>query len=536
MLLKRRAFLIESALGALALGCDQPEVPVVHFAEPPQVLPPSGPTRPAPDTTLARDLGRALDAAKRAGATYADARIHLRKRESIHTRQDHVVGVQSRETYGIGVRVLAFGAWGFAATTSVDEASADVVAQRAVAVARANSKAQKRAIELAPANAIAATWSTPLSVDPLKVPIKERAELLLSLWPEAKKVAGVAFLDAEAHAIDEWKLVATSVGSIIEQRIVRVGAEYTVTAKNDRSGEFVTRRHDLPPMQAGWEHITGSTFAADAQKIAEDAVEKLKAPSVDPGAYDLVLAPSNLWLTVHESVGHPTELDRILGYEADLAGTSFVKTADIGKLKYGSPLMTIVADKTSPGGLATCAYDDECVPTQSWKLVDGGILAGVQTTREQAGWIGEKESRGTSYAEHYGAIPFQRMPNVSLLPGNEKRSLDDIVAATDRGILVVGDGSWSIDQQRYNFQFGGQTFHRIHKGKVREALKDVAYQSNSLEFWSSLDMIGDKSTWEIHGTLEDGKGEPGQSNPVSHGCPAARFKQVNVLNTNRRSA
>ena len=535
MLLNRRAFLIESALGALALGCTQQPVRTVQFAEP---LPPQpfAPVRPAPDNVLARIVARALDAANRAGATYADARIHQRKHEFLRTREDHVVDVGSSDSYGIGVRVLAFGAWGFAASPLVTEESADAIAARAVAVARANSKAQKRPIELAPVAAVTAIWSTPMKTDPFKVPLKDKADLLLSLWGEAKKVAGIAFLDASSHAYDEWKLVATTVGSLVEQRIVRVGVDYEVTAKNDKTGEFVTRRHDLPPMQSGWEHIADSTLVADAKKIAEDAVEKLKAPSVEPGQMDLVLAPSNLWLTIHESVGHPTELDRSLGYEADLAGTSFATPKDIGTLKYGSPLMTIVADKTTPGGLATCAYDDECVPTQSWKLVDGGTFAAFQTTRDQAGWVHENASRGTSYADGYGSIPFQRMPNVSLLPGTEKRSQADIISATDDGILIVGDGSWSIDQQRYNFQFGGQMFYRIRKGKLKGALKDVAYQSNSLDFWKSLDMVGDKSTWEIHGTLNDGKGEPGQNNPVSHGCPAARFKKVNVLNTNRRGA
>jgi TldD protein len=287
-------------------------------------------------------------------------------------------------------------------------------------------------------------------------------------------------------------------------------------------------------MHGGFEYVTRSSLVTDARKIAEDAIEKLKSPSVSPGKKDLVLAPSNLWLTIHESVGHPTELDRALGYEADLAGTSFATTDKLGKLKYAADLVTLVADKTTPGGLATCAFDDEGVRTQQWKLVDRGMLVGYQTTRDQASWIGEKESRGTAYAEDHESFPFQRMPNVSLVPGDKPLKIDDLVAATDSGILITGDGSWSIDQQRYNFQFGGQMFFAIEKGKVKHALKDVAYQSNSLDFWRSCDMVGGKDSWQLHGTLYDGKGEPGQSNAVSHGCPPARFRGVNVLNTRKR--
>lgn len=535
-MLSRRHFLIETSLAALAAGCATGEPRRLDFAAPILPAPPVSVPRPAPDDHLARVLGRALDTAKKAGASFADARVHQRKHEELHTREDHVVGVSSSETYGLAVRVLAFGAWGFASSPRVTEEDAARVALRAVAVAYANRGAQKRPIELSPAPTVTERWHTPFVVDPFTVPLAEKAELLLSLWPEAKKVSGVAFLDGVAEAFDEWKLVATTDGSLIEQRIVRVGAGYTVTAKDDKKGEFVTRAHELPPMQAGWEFVTKSPLVADARKMAEDAVEKLKSPSVKPGKRDLVLAPSNLWLTIHESVGHPTELDRALGYEADLAGTSFATVDKLGKLKYASDGVTIVADKTTPGGLATCAFDDEGVRTQQWKLIDGGLFVGYQTTRDQAAWIGEKTSRGTAYAEDHESFPFQRMPNVSLMPSDKKRSLEDIVAATDSGILITGDGSWSIDQQRYNFQFGGQMFYAIEKGKVAHALKDVAYQSNSLEFWRSCDMIGGKEAWQLHGSLYDGKGEPGQSNAVSHGCPPARFRGVSILNTRRGGA
>jgi TldD protein len=287
-------------------------------------------------------------------------------------------------------------------------------------------------------------------------------------------------------------------------------------------------------MQAGWEYVENSSLLADARRVGEEAVEKLKAPSVTPGKRDLILDPTNMWLTIHESIGHPTELDRAMGYEANFAGTSFATTDKLGKLKIGAPILTFYADKTTPGGLASCGYDDDGVKTQRWNLVENGVFVGYQTTREQAGWINEKSSRGTSYADSYGSVPFQRMPNVSMAPGPRERSFDELIAATDDGIAVVGRGSWSIDHQRLNFQFGGQVFWEVKKGKKTRMLRDVAYQANTIQFWTACDAIGGKAAWQLHGSLGDGKGEPLQINAVSHGCPPARFRGQNILNTNRR--
>ena len=485
-------------------------------------------------TELEAALGRALDVAKRLGASYADARVHLRRYETLVAREAHLVSVDASETYGIGVRVVVDGAWGFASAGSVFDADAAAAAARAVAVAKANGGARRRPIALAPTAVVTGKWQTAMQIDPFLVPLADKAALILSIWPEAKKVAGVAFCTASCESQDEAKTFASSEGSLVEQRIVRVGGDYQLTAKND-AGDYVTRAHELAPMQAGWEHVSRGTFASDARRMAEECVEKLEAPSVAPGPRDLVLAPSNLWLTIHESIGHSTELDRALGYEANLAGTSFATPDKLGKLRYGGEHVTLYADKTTPGGLATCAWDDDGVPTQKWNLVERGLFVGYQTTRDQAAWIGEKASRGASYAEDHRGVPFQRMPNVSLAPSTEQRTLADLVAATDDGILITGDGSWSIDHQRYNFQFGGQTFREIKKGKLGRMLRDVAYQSNTLAFWAACDMIGDASGWELHGSLHDGKGEPGQSNPVSHGTAPARFRKIDVLNTKRSS-
>jgi TldD protein len=486
------------------------------------------------DSTLEEVVSRALAAAKRAGADYADIRVHRRRYESVRTREDHIVSVDSTGSYGLGVRVLAGGAWGFAASSRVEPREAERVAGLAVEIARANARVTRRPVALAPAVAHVDVWQTPLEKDPFKIPLADKADLLLAINAAAMKVPRVKYVSSFYEGIGEWKLFASSEGAYIEQNITRLWPGYEVTAVDDKSGEFVTRAHELPPRQAGWEYVEGSTLLDDAKKMGEDAVEKLRAPSVEPRKTNLILAPTNLWLTIHESVGHPTELDRALGYEANLAGTSFATVEKVGKLQYASPIVTLYADKTTPGGLATVAYDDDGVKTQRFDLVKQGRFVGYQTTREQAGWIHEKESRGTSYAQDYRSFPFQRMPNVSLQPGPKDLRVQDLIAATDDGIYITGNGSWSIDHQRYNFQFGGQMFYEVKKGRVTRALKDVAYQANTLAFWNGCDLIGGASEWRMGGALHDGKGEPVQSNAVSHGCPPARFVGVNILNTNAR--
>ena len=486
------------------------------------------------DPALDDLVKRALATAKKAGATYADVRIVRMRNEYVSTREDRVEGIASTEEYGVGIRVIAGGAWGFAASPSVTLAEADRVARAAVAIAKANASLVKRPVVLAPERPHVDVWQTPLVKDPFKIPLEDKAELLLAINREAMKVPGVKFVNSWSAANSEWKLLATSEGAYVEQHIVRVGPGYQVTATDDKRGEFESREHDLPPRQAGWEYVTSASLLADARRIADEAVQKLKAPPVTAGKRDLILDPTNLWLTIHESIGHPTELDRALGYEANFAGTSFATPDKLGKLRIGPPHLTFYADKITPGGLATCGYDDDGVATQRWNLVDKGLFVGYQTTREQAGWIKEPASRGTCYADSYASFPFQRMPNISLAPGDRERSIDDLIAATDDGVVVVGSGSWSIDHQRLNFQFSGQTYWEVKRGKKTRMLRDVAYQANTLEFWASCDQIGGPRSWSLHGSMNDGKGEPTQSNAVSHGCPPARFRKVNILNTNRR--
>ncbi len=524
MKLTRRSFLIGSSAG-LALAA-LPFPGRVRLADARGLL---------TDPILDDLVQRALAAAKKAGATYADVRVVRRRDEGVRTRENMVQGVSSSETYGVGVRVIAGGAWGFAATPNVVAGEAEKAARRAVDIAKANASLGGKPVELAPMPASVDVWQTPLERDPFKIPLEDKAEFLLAINAEAMKVKGVKFCQSYYQGLSEWKLLATSDGAYIEQEIVRLQPGYSVTAIDEKAGEFVSRDHEIQPRQAGWEYVEGSTMLADARRIGEEAVEKLHAPGVTPGKKDLVLAPSHLWLVIHESIGHPTELDRALGYEANFAGTSFATPDKLGKLKIAAPQLSFVADKTTPGGLATCGYDDDGVKTQRWDIVKNGLFVGYQTTREQAGWIGEKASRGTSYAQDYASVPFQRMPNVSLSPGPKPIGIDDLIAATDDGVLILGSGSWSIDHQRYNFQFGGQAFWEIKKGKRTRMLKDVAYQSNTVDFWNSCDLIGGQASWQLGGAMNDGKGEPGQSNAVSHGCPPSRFRKVNVLNTNARS-
>ena len=481
----------------------------------------------------------ALNAARDAGASYCDVRIGRYRRQSVNARERTVQGVSDSESYGMGVRTLVQGSWGFAATSDLSKASAVRVAREAARIARAARSVQKRPVELAPVAAVKGTWQTPVKRDPLDVPLEEKVALLLAANEAALKVPKVRFAQSGMQLLREIKTLATSDGTLTTQTFVRVGPGFSATAIE--SGDFQQYTEELAPRGSGWEYIEELNLPGNAARWAQLATEKLGARSVDPGRYDLILDPTNLWLTIHESVGHPTELDRAMGYEANYAGTSFVAPPEkhLGKLKYGTDLMNIQADRTQAESLARVAWDDEGVPSESWMIIDKGVFKDYQTTREQAAWIekitGVKRSHGCSFADAWSSVQFQRRPNISLMPGAREQSLDDIVAATDKGIVIKNRGSWSIDHQRYNFQFSGQVFYEVKGGKVTGMLKDVAYQANTPVFWNNMDMIGGKASYWLGGSFGDGKGEPGQSNSVSHGCPPARFKNVTIVNTGRNT-
>ncbi|MGE6219873.1 TldD/PmbA family protein [Nubsella zeaxanthinifaciens] len=494
----------------------------------------------------------ALNAAKSKGATYADVRIGRYLNQFVATREKRVQGVANTESYGVGIRVIVNGCWGFAATNQVSKDGIAKAAAQAVAVAKANAKIQGEAVQLAPQKGYGeVSWKTPIEINAFEVPVKEKVDLLLNVNDVAMQ-NGASFVNSAIFAVNEQKYFASTDGSYIDQDVHRIYPTFNVTRIDRTSGQFKTRNSLSSPMGKGYEYmharpedkVSGIVtrykgrydMLEDVKEAAKVASEKIKAKSVEPGKYDLVLDPSHLWLTIHESVGHPTELDRVLGYEANYAGTSFL-TLDKWKsknFKFGSDKVNLVADKTQVGSLGAVGYDDEGVKCKKWDLIKDGVLVNYQTIRDQAHIIGEKESQGCCYAQGWDDVQFQRMPNVSLQPGKTKLSVDDMIKNVEKGIYIIGDGSFSIDQQRYNFQFGGQIFYEIKQGKIVGMLNDVAYQANTQEFWNSCTDVCDESDYRLGGSFNDGKGQPSQSSAVSHGSSTARFNGVNVINTARK--
>jgi TldD protein len=492
---------------------------------------------PGPDPAALEVATQALDAARSSGASYADVRVARYRRQQIATRERQVSGVSDNESYGLGVRVLVDGCWGFAATSAMTRPAAENAARQAIAIARAARAVHPKRVELAPIAPVQGTWMTPVTRDALDVPLEEKIALLLATNEAALKVKNVRFATSSLAMLREMKTLLTSEGTSVTQTFIRVAPAFSATAIG--AGDFQSYSEELAPRGQGWEYIESLEMPANAERWASVAAEKLTAKTVAAGQWDLILAPTNLWLTIHESIGHPTELDRAVGEEANYAGTSFVAPPEkvIGKLKYGPEIMNVQADRTQDGSLSRVAWDDEGVPADRWLIVEKGIFKDYQTTREQVAWIqkltGITRSHGCSFAESWNDVQFQRMPNISLLPGEQDLSIDDIIAATDRGIVIRNQGSWSIDHQRYNFQFSGQVYHEVRNGRIVGMLRDVAYQSNTPVFWNSMDMIGGKSSYWVGGAFNDGKGEPSQLNAVSHGCVPARFRNVTILNTAR---
>lgn len=476
----------------------------------------------------------ALSTAKSLGASYADIRINRYRSEAVITREKQVQQVARSQNFGFGVRALVKGTWGFASSRKVNAEEVRRVTRQAVEIARANATYQRKPFSLAPVEKAVANWKSVFEKDPFDFPIEDKIGFLLKLNEKAMAVKGVSFVNSSVSFVNEQKFFASTDGSRIEQYVVRSFPQFNVTAVDFTRGDFQTRRSLGGPQGIGYEYLEKYPWLTEAEQAGNEAVEKLKAKPVEPGKYDLVLHPTHLWLTIHESTGHSTELDRALGWEANYAGTSFLTPDKLGKFQFGTKLVNMVADRTQRGALATVGYDDEGVAAQRWHLIREGVFMDWQTTRELAPLVGRKSSYGCCHADSWGSVAFPRMPNVSLEPGKEKISLDDVVADVKNGILIYGDGSFSIDQQRYNFQFGGQTFWEITDGKKGAMLRDVAYQSRTPDFWGACDALGGEATYELNGSFFDGKGEPGQSNAVSHGCPVARFRQINVLNTAAR--
>ncbi|NHZ36486.1 TldD/PmbA family protein [Massilia rubra] len=497
----------------------------------------------------------AMNAATKAGATYCDVRIGRYLNQFITTRDLNVENIVNTESSGVGVRVIANGAYGFASTNDMSPDSIAAAARQAVAIARANSKLQSEPLQMAPVKGVGeVAWATPFTRDWRTVPIKDKAEMLIAA-NKAGLDAGASFMTSTLFQVNQQKYFASTDGSYIDQDIHRLWAPLTATAVDKTSNKFRTRDGLASPAGMGYEYFDARPadkikaaggvatlytksydMVEDARAAGRQAREKLGAKTVEPGKYDLVLSPEHLFLTIHESVGHPTELDRVLGYEANYAGTSFA-TLDKWKtrqFKFGADRVNFIADKNEPGSLGAVGYDDEGVPAKRWDIIKNGVLVNYQATRDQAHIIGEKESHGCSYADSWNSVQFQRMPNVSLQAGQERLTPDEMVKDVKKGIYILGRGSYSIDQQRYNFQFGGQLYFEIKNGKITGPLEDVAYQSNTQEFWNACSAICDQRDWRMGGSFFDGKGQPSQVSAVSHGSSTTRFNGINVINTARK--
>ncbi|HVV03080.1 MAG TPA: TldD/PmbA family protein [Puia sp.] len=544
--MKRKDFIQMAGMGLGSLV-----LPKLPFGT--RMIDPSEALNAGMDVAVKKQLSDvALNAAKAKGATYTDVRIGRYLNQFIITRENRIQNIVNLESFGVGIRVIANGSWGFAATNDVTKEGVARTAERAVAVAKANARIISEPVQLAPQKGYGeVSWKTPIEKNTFEVPIKEKVDLLLNVNGIAMK-GGANFINSAMLAVNEQKYFASTDGSYIDQDIHRIYPFFNVTKIDQATGKFQTRQALSSPMGMGYEYLTAADkdkvqgvvtrykgrydMLEDVKNAAADVTQKIAAKSVEPGKYDLILDPSHLWLTIHESVAHPTELDRVLGYEANFAGTSFL-TLDkwkSGNFNFGSKLVNIVADKLQPGSLGAVGYDDEGVKCGQWDLIKDGILVNYQAIRDQAHIIGLKASQGCCYAQSWSDVQFQRMPNVSLRPGKDALSVDDMIKNVQKGIYIIGNGSFSIDQQRYNFQFGGQTFYEIKEGKIVGMLKDVAYQANTREFWNSCVAIADQRDYRLGGAFNDGKGQPSQSNAVSHGSSTARFNGVNVINTARK--
>jgi TldD protein len=477
----------------------------------------------------------ALDVAKQQGASYADFRLCRYQSEFLEVRERRLEVSSTGVSAGFAVRVLLDGTWGYASSPLATEDEVRRTTLRAVDVARASQPLQLRKFVLEEVPVYHDRWDMPMKADPFMAPTDEKIGRMMAINDAALK-AGADYATITFAFVREEKCFASSVGSRITQTRVRCMPETDVTVIDKTTGKFATRAGLAPPRGSGYDYILGYDFIGEAVKAASQAREKLTAKPVAPGDYDLVLDPTNLWLTIHESVGHPTELDRALGWEANFAGTTFCTPDKLGKLQYGSEMMNVIADRSQEGGLSTVGYDDDGVRSvgTEFPIIKDGIFVNYQTAIGQAQLIGQPRSNGCAFADSWSSFPIQRMPNVSLQPNPKTCSLEDLFADVKRGIYIVGNGSWSIDQQRHNFQFGGQLFYEIRNGKLGGMLRDVAYQGSTVEFWNSLDGLGDKSTYFLGGAPNCGKGQPEQTAPVSHGAVPARFRQVAVLNTERR--
>ena len=482
----------------------------------------------------------ALTRAQELGVDHADFRLERIRGQQMSLRDGRLEGTHDGEDVGFGVRVVHEGTWGFAAAVELTVDEAVRVAGQAVDIARAAHQMSPERVELADEPVQPdRSWISACQIDPFTVPDTEKVGLMATYSRRVLDQPGVDHVTARLDQVLEGKFYADTAGTVTTQQRVRLHPVVEALAVDPEGGRFETMRTLAAPVGRGWEYATGADDVVDWDATLDELpvmlAEKLAAPGVEAGRYDLVVDPSNLWLTIHESIGHATELDRALGYEANYAGTSFATPDKLGSLRYGSPLMHVTGDRTAVHGLASVGFDDEGVEAQQWDIVRDGILVGYQLDRRMARLmsetLGTSRSNGCAYADSPGHVAVQRMANVSLQPAEGGPTTEDLIGQVDRGIYVVGDKSWSIDMQRYNFQFTGQRFYRIENGRLAGQLKDVAYQATTTDFWGSMAAVGGPETYVLGGAFNCGKAQPGQVAPVSHGCPSALFRSVRILNT-----
>ncbi|MFF0526964.1 TldD/PmbA family protein [Nocardia amikacinitolerans] len=479
----------------------------------------------------------ALAAATAAGAEHADLRVHRLVTQSIRLRDGRVEAISNATDLGFAVRVIVDGTWGFASHAALTADTAAEVARRAVTVAKALRELNRERVELADEPRYAgAHWVSAYDLDPFTVPTAEKVALLQDYSGRLAAADGVDHVTASVLQVKEQTYYADTAGSSITQQRVRLHPQLEAITVDSAAGVFETMRTLAAPAGRGWEYVTGADGIWDwddeLARIPGWLAEKVKAPSVTAGPTDLVIDPSNLWLTIHESIGHATEYDRAIGYESAYAGTSFATPDKLGTLRYGTPIMHVTGDRTERNGLATVGYDDEGVAGQRWDLVRDGVLVGYQLDRAFAPRLGLARSNGCSYADSAHHVPIQRMANVSLRPDPERdTSTEELISRVEDGLYIVGDKSWSIDMQRYNFQFTGQRFFRIRNGALDGQVRDVAYQATTTDFWGAMEAVGGPSTWQLGGAFNCGKAQPGQVAAVSHGCPSILVRGINVLNT-----
>ena len=488
---------------------------------------------PAPITTATDLATLAIELITRAGCEYGDVRFCNYRTQNLYARDRSLSQLSDNVSSGFGVRVLLDGAWGFAASPHKTPAEVERIVALAVETAKGSRLSQQTRVQLAPVEAYRDSYTTPIEIDPFTVPITEKADLLLRLNEQLLGYSDRGIKKAYSYVqfTREDKTFASTEGSLIQQTIYRSYPGFGCTAI--ANGDAQSRSYERPALNKGYEHINAPDLLSQVERVAEEAIEKVYAPKGPQGIRStLILKPTNLFLTIHESVGHPTEIDRVYGYEANFAGTSFATTDKLGKLQYAAPWVNFRGDRTQLGGRSTMGYDDEGVPSQDWFVVKDGILVDYLTDRETAYRLGRPSSNGCAYADSWSSVPMVRIPNLGLEPGPEGGShtatLAQMIADTEDGILIDGIGSFSIDQQRRNFQFGGDAFWKVEKGKVVGMLKDVTYHSMTTDFWNRVDAVGPASEREQCGTNMCGKGEPMQIAQMTHACVPVRVRDIQI--------